>query len=431
MTIHLSSRQRTIFLFGLIALAIALVFANLGQAYGLRMLAEASCFAIIALGLTIQWGYAGLFNAGVMGFIAVGGFTTMLLSYPVNEAFWNSSGPAELGGLMLKLTLVAVVVVALSQIHRLGIRRQIRNVCVIIAVLIGFALYNDALIPVARYIETEAGFIGGFGLPVWIGWLVGGLAAGGVAYCIGRICLGLRADYLAIATLGIAEIIKAVFKNADWLTRGTLTVSPLPWPIPTPNELGFVTARALYLCVTAILIAVIFIALQRVYLAPWGRMMRAIRDNEISAAAMGKNVNRRRLEIFVVGSVIIGIGGAALITFARIFDPSGFTPLHHTFLVWVMVIIGGAGNNLGAIFGAVAVYIIWTMSEPLTLFVFQQIEVLGQALFAWETVPDFTSRALQMRVFIIGLTITLALRFLPKGLFPEQVKHFKSPSERD
>ena len=99
------------------------------------------------------------------------------------------------------------------------------------------------------------------GVRVFVGWIVGGIAAAFVAYWIGRACLGLRSDYLAIATLGFAEIIKHILKNADWLTRGTLTVSPLPWPVPTPNDLGFIMARAAYLSLTAILVAVIFILL--------------------------------------------------------------------------------------------------------------------------------------------------------------------------
>jgi branched-chain amino acid transport system permease protein len=149
-------------------------------------------------------------------------------------------------------------------------------------------------------------------------------------------------------------------------------------------------------------------------------MMRAIRDNELSAAAMGKDINRRRLEMFVLGNVIIGIGGGALITFSSIFDPSSFLPLNHTFLIWVMVILGGAGNNLGTIFGALFVYVIWTMSEPAALFLFDQIAYWGDRLFDWQAPADMTTRALQMRVFVIGLTITLVLRFAPRGLIPER-----------
>ena len=416
--------RRELIILPILLVGVLAVLAIFGQAYTLRVLAEAACYALLALGLTIQWGYAGLFNAGIMGLIAIGGFMTVLFSFPVNEAFWNSKGPAELCWLAVRLLVICLIVFAISQVHRLGVPKKLRTIATVVAALVGFLLFNDALQPVARMIEREAGFIGGFGLPVAVGWIFGGLAAGCVAYGIGKICLGLRSDYLAIATLGIAEIIKAILKNADWLTRGTLTVSPLPWPVPTPNELGFVTARAAYLSVIAIMIAVVFIGVQRAYRAPWGRMMKAIRDNEISAAAMGKDINFRRLEIFVLGSTLIGIGGAALITFSRIFDPAGFHPLHHTFLIWVMVIIGGAGSNAGAIFGAVGIYIIWTMSEPLALLVFDFFGPYLATVFQLDSTDDLTNRALQMRVFVIGLTITLALRYMPQGLIPERSRKF-------
>src|SRR5690606_12728156 len=219
---------------------------------------------------------------------------------------------------------------------------------------------------------------------------------------------------------GIAEIVKAVLKNEEWLTRSVLTVSPLPWPVPGPHELGFVLSRAAYLSLTAIIIVLIYVLLERAWHAPWGRMMRAIRDNATAAEAMGKDVNARRLEIFVLGNAIIGLGGAALVSFAGIFDPQSFTPLNHTFLIWVMVILGGAGNNLGAIFGALFVYCIWVMSEPAALFLFDAAGNWGQEVFGWEP-SDLQSRALQMRVFVIGLTISLVLRFAPRGLIPEKV----------
>ncbi|MEQ8451023.1 MAG: branched-chain amino acid ABC transporter permease [Nitratireductor sp.] len=411
---------RDTLLFAGLAVLIALVFAAQGAAFGTRMLVEASCLAIVALGLTIQWGYAGLFNVGTMGFIAIAAYTTVLVSFPVNGAFWTSNGPALLGKTALYLVVGVLLTYTMSQTHRLGLPKKIRTLLALIAGAATYIAVSGALGQAAAHIEGEAGFVGGFGLPVWIGWLGGGIVAGALGWVMGRITLGLRADYMAIATLGIAEIVKAYLKNADWLTRGTLTVSPLPWPVPTPAELGFVMSRAAYLSVTAVMIVVIFVLLQRAWAAPWGRMMRAIRDNELSAAAMGKDINRRRLEMFVLGNVIIGIGGGALITFSSIFDPSSFLPLNHTFLIWVMVILGGAGNNLGTIFGALFVYVIWTMSEPAALFLFDQIAYWGDRLFDWQAPADMTTRALQMRVFVIGLTITLVLRFAPRGLIPER-----------
>ena len=400
---------------------VALIFAWMGTAYGVRMMVEASCYAIIALGLTIQWGYAGLFNVGVMGFIALAAFVSVLVSFPVNQAFWDSAAPGMLGWTFVTLVVGVAVTYGFSQIHRLGGPRGLRTALTLMAGAVAYLAVQAQLDPAASLIESGSGFVGGFGLPSWLGWLAGGIAAGGLGWVMGKITLGLRADYMAIATLGIAEIVKAFLKNADWLTRGTLTVSPLPWPVPTPQDVGFVMSRASYLCVTAAMIVVIYVLLERAWHSPWGRMMRAIRDNEVSAAAMGKDINRRRLEMFVLGNVIIGIGGAALITFSTIFDPSSFAPLNHTFLIWVMVILGGAGNNLGAIFGALLVYVIWTMSEPVALFLFGQAAHWGDVLFDWQAPSDLHTRALQMRVFVIGLTITLVLRFAPRGLLPEKV----------
>jgi branched-chain amino acid transport system permease protein len=413
--------KREFILFGLLGLFLAFIFTQMGTAFSLRMMIEASCYAIIALGLTIQWGYAGLFNIGIMGFIAVGGFLTMLISFPINEKFWNSEAPGDLAMIGLYILIGAAATWGASQLHRIGFPKKLKTFLTVFTFAISYLVVVSALDPVASSIESKAGFIGGLGLPVFAGWVVGAVGAGVIAYYIGRICLGLRSDYLAIATLGIAEIIKAVFKNVDWLTNGTLTVSPLPWPVPTPNDIGFVAARAGYLAVTTILVVVIFLLLQRAYHSPWGRMMRAIRDNEISSAAMGKDVNKRRLEIFVVGSVLMGLGGAALITSVRIFDPSGFLPLNHTFLIWVMVILGGSGNNLGAIFGAIFVYIIWVISEPTTIVLFEAMQTYGKLWFDWDAPSDLMSRALQMRVFVIGLTITLVLRFAPQGVIPEKV----------
>lgn len=416
----MTDHRREFILLVIVGITIATILVIFGQAYTLRMLVEAACYAIIALGLTIQWGYAGLFNAGIMGFVAVGGFVTVFVSFPVNESFWQSEAPRALAGFAVLATTIVLVLLAIAQVHRLGVSERLRTVLLTVGLIIAFFVFNNGLDPIARMIEKDSGFVGGLGLPVIAGWTVGGIAAAIVAYWIGRVCLGLRSDYLAIATLGFAEIIKHILKNADWLTRGTLTVSPLPWPVPTPNDLGFVTARAIYLSLTAVMVGTFFLLLQRAYKAPWGRMMRAIRDNDIAAAAMGKNVNFRRLEIFVLGSGLIGIGGAMLVTFTRIFDPSGFTPLKHTFLVWVMVLLGGAGNNAGAIFGAIAVYVIWVMSEPITLFMFEYAAYFGSLWFGWEPPQDMTTRALQSRVFVIGLTITLTLRFVPDGLLPER-----------
>nr|WP_251976369.1 MULTISPECIES: branched-chain amino acid ABC transporter permease [unclassified Salinicola] len=413
---------RELVLFGGLAAIVLGVFAMMGPAYATRMLVEAACYAILALGLTIQWGYAGQFNAGIMGFVALGGFSATFFSIPVNHDFWASDLPWRLGGVLLAIVAAIALVWAVCRVDRLGVPKLLRTLLAVVVGLVAYLVVVSWLREVTGDIQSQVDFVGGLGLPVWLGWIVGGALAGGVGYLIGHICLGLRSDYLVIATLGIAEIIKAFLKNSDWLTRGTATISPLPWPVPDPGAVGFVTARALYLSVTVIMIAVIFFLLHRAYHAPWGRMIRAIRDNEVSAAAMGKSINRRRQEIFVFGCILMGLGGAALTSFTGIFDPQGYLPLNHTFLVLVMVILGGPGNNLGTLFGAVLVYVIWIMSGPLALAVMHGVTALGAHWFDWQP-GNLDSRALQARVFVIGLLILLVLRFAPGGLIPEKVKH--------
>lgn len=413
---------RELCLFGAVLIAIAGVYAAMGPAYSTRMLVEAACYAILALGLTIQWGYAGQFNAGVMGFVALGGVSAMLFSVPVNDAFWDSELPIELGKVLLYAIGATLLVVAASKLNRLGVPKRVRTVLTVLLAIVLYMVVISLLRGVTTEIESQAGFVGGLGLPPWTGWIIGGALAGGVGYFIGHVCLGLRSDYLAIATLGIAEIIKAFLKNSEWLTRGTATVSPLPWPTPGPETLGFTLSRAIYLSLTAVIIAAIFFLLHRAYHAPWGRMIRAIRDNEVSSAAMGKDINKRRLEIFVLGCILMGVGGGILASFNSLFDPNGYLPLNHTFLVLVMVILGGPGNNLGTIFGAIAVYIIWIMSEPLALYLMDLAVAFGAFAFDWQAPSNIDSRALQARVMVIGILVTLVLRFAPKGLLPERVK---------
>ncbi len=408
-----------VFFGGLLAIIVG-IFLSQGSAYTSRMLVEAACYAIIALGLTIQWGYAGLFNIGIMGFIAAGSFMSVFVSFPVNDKFWNGPGPSMLVQPILILLIGIALIVGLRKIKQ--IPQGLRTFLTIIIFAVTYLLVVAGIEPAAKVIETDAGFIGGLGLPVFIGWIAAGIVAGLIAWFVGKICLGLRTDYLAIATLGIAQIIKTFLKNADWLTNGTLTVSPLPWPVPKPSDGNFTEARTIYFAMTAVVVIIIYMLLERAYHAPWGRMMRAIRDNEEAASSMGKNVNRRRLEIFILGSILMGLGGSMLITFTGLFDPSGFIDLNHTFLIWVMVILGGTGNNRGAILGAILVYIIWVMSEPMALWLFDLVRVYGLEWFNWQAPGDLDSRALQMRVFVIGLTIILVLRFAPNGMLPERIR---------
>lgn len=422
--------RRTLILFlGLFAL-FAVVGWLLGAASISLLLVQSFAYALIALGLNIQWGYGGLFNFGIMGMLMIGGAAVTFISYPINAQFWGSDGPLMLGKALAAFAFGFALVYGARQLHRVGVTGKLKTALVILAWIISYCVYRSQIDPAAAYIEANAGWIGGLGLHPVLGWIFGGVLAAGVAYIVGRICLGLRTDYLAIATIGISEIIRALLKNMDWLTRGTLTVSPIAWPVPGPQDLqadgvpiadSFLLARLGFLALVLVILALAFLLIQRAYGGPWGRMMRAIRDNFVAAGSMGKNVKSRQLQIFVLGSVLMGIGGGILVSFQQIYDPGSYQPINHTFLIWVMVIVGGAGNNWGAVFGALLIYLTWMVSDPVSQWLFNGISDWSTHI-GWGAIPEIQSRASQMRVFVLGVVITIALRYAPRGLIPEMVR---------
>ena len=218
----------------------------------------------------------------------------------------------------------------------------------------------DSPIKAIEAIEpAKTGYLGGLDLPVIISWPIGGLLAAMIAYVIGKISLGLRSDYLAIATLGISEIIIYILKNEDWLSRGVKNVNGLPRPVPYEidlqsepwvleltkffnmpvSEISSIIVKLSYSCIFLLILIGILFLLEIAQKSPWGRMMRAIRDNEVSANAMGKDIKTRHLQVFVIGSAIIGIAGAMLTTLDGQFTPVTYQPLRFTFLIWIMVTV--------------------------------------------------------------------------------------------
>jgi branched-chain amino acid transport system permease protein len=395
--------------------------------------------AIMAIGVNLQWGFAGLFNVGVMGFVALGGLAAVLVSTAPTEGAWTMGGAWRI---IFALLMGAATVIAAVMVMQKLPRGKARNLIVVAVLVAGFFLYRGIFDPGVAAVEAinpaAAGNIGGLGLPILFAWPVGGLLAAGAAWLIGKTALGLRSDYLAIATLGIAEIIIAVLKNEDWLARGVKNVIGLPRPVPyeidLQNDPGFVeraaslgidpvTASTLYvklgysLLFLVVLLVLLWMA-QMALKSPWGRMMRAIRDNEVAAEAMGKDVTNRHLQIFVLGSAICGIAGAMMTTLDGQLTPGTYQPLRFTFLIWVMVIIGGSGNNFGAVLGAMLIWFLWVQVEPIGLFLMQVITsgmAEGSALK-----EHLIDSAAHMRLLTMGLLLLLVLRFSPRGLIPEK-----------
>jgi len=290
----------------------------------------AGIYAILALGLNVQWGYTGETNIGIAGFFAIGAYTTAILTSP-----------------------------------------------------------------------PDPGHLGGFNLPFVVA-VVGAIVVCGVlALLIGLITLNLRGDYLAIATIGIAQIIVLFITNEDKVTDGVRGIPGIPRPLSnvSPGAGGL-----LFLVLVVVFVGIVLIALNRLYRSPWVRILRAIRANEDAVLAAGKNVLRYRIESFVVGSIIMSIGGVLYAAFTRFVSPEAFDPIYGTFLVWVMLIAGGSGNNVGAIVGTLIIWGVWSGTDYLT----------SLMPAAWGT------RGSAIRVFLIGLILELILILRPQGIIEER-----------
>lgn len=289
-------------------------------------------YGCLALGLNVQWGFAGLFNSGVAGFFAIGAYTSAILTSP-----------------------------------------------------------------------ASVGRLGGFDLPVPVGMAGAMVITALAAWPIGKICLRFRSDYLAIVTIGLAEAIRLVARSEDWLTGSARGISGIPRPF---GDLPYAYAQLAYLAICVGVLLAAYLLVERQARSPWGRLMRAIRDNETAASAMGKDVPYRRQEAFIFGAVLMGLAGAMYVHLARAITPDAIDPLIVTFLPWIMVILGGSGNNRGVLLGALIVWLVWSATE-----------------LATDQLPaDWALKAKYARIFLIGLILQLVLRYRPEGLLPEVMR---------
>ncbi|MEX0502077.1 branched-chain amino acid ABC transporter permease [Alphaproteobacteria bacterium LSUCC0719] len=434
----MSAVGRNLGLFAVMALLFAIVGFVQSWDVSLTLLNMCIISAIMALGVNIQWGYAGLFNVGTMGFAALGGLAAMLVSVPPVAGAWQAGGAGIFGGLVAALVTVVAGVSTWRRTTHLGRRRYWLTG---IVVLVGYIMMRAVIDPAVEAIEAvdvaTAGFLGGLGMPIIFSWIVGGIFAAGAAWVVGKISLGLRSDYLAIATLGISEIIIYFLKFEEWLTRGVKNVTGLPRPVPYEIDLkqspafqswadglnmsaetaASITVKLCYAGLFSVVLLIVLYLSEVALRSPWGRMMRAIRDNETAAAAMGKNVTSRHLQVFILGSAVVGIAGAMLTTLDGQFNPPTYQPLRFTFLIWVMVIIGGSGNNWGAVLGGFIIWFFWIEAEPIGLWLMGAL-TSGLAADHWLRLHLIESAA-HMRLLTMGLVLLLVLRFAPRGLIPE------------
>ena len=434
----MSTSLKTPLLFAVVAAMIIATGQMQSWNTALQILNFGLISAIMALGVNLQWGFAGLFNVGIMGFVALGGLATVIVSMPPTTEAWSVGGLRILLGLAMGAATIVAGILLWARLPR----GRMRGLVVAAVLVLGFALFrmvfDGGVSAVEAVNPASTGYLGGLGLPILLAWPLGGVLAAGAAWIIGKTALGLRSDYLAIATLGIAEIIIAVMKNEDWLARGVKNVIGLPRPLPyevdlqqdpgfaaTATSLGLdpVTASTLYVklgysALFTVVLVVLLVLAQRALHSPWGRMMRAIRDNEVAAEAMGKDVTRRHLQIFILGSAVCGIAGAMMTTLDSQLTPGAYQPLRFTFLIWVMVIVGGSGNNLGSVLGGFLIWFLWVQVEPVGLWA---LELLTSGMAEDNALRmHLIDSAAHMRLLTMGVVLLLVLRFSPKGLLPEK-----------
>jgi len=415
--------------------------------------------AVMTMGANIQWGYAGLINFGIMGYTALGGLAAVLVSVPPVKEAWQVGGLQMVICALIIASIVFIVRFILKKYKKLDNRNYIIAFVIIVGLIFLRLISGSAIHSIEAVNPATTGFLGGMGLPILFSWIVGAFFAGALAYVIGKIALGLRADYLAIATLLISEIVIAVIKHEDWLTRGVKNVIGLKRPVPyeidlqtkqwfinlvekfNQGTLNLVTdvlereqllkqlvidgstvfVKLCYAGLFSIVVILLLIVTQKALYSPWGRMMRAIRDNDEAANAMGKNVVKQHLLIFVLGSAVVGIAGAMMVTYDGLFTPGSYRPMRYTFLIWVMVIVGGSGNNFGAILGGFAVWFLWIEAAPVSLYLINLFtsgleETNALRIHLINSIPYF-------RLLVMGIALLLVMRYRPKGILPEKIKH--------
>ncbi|MGH7119710.1 MAG: branched-chain amino acid ABC transporter permease [Acetobacteraceae bacterium] len=300
--------------------------------YLMFFLIQALIFAVVCLGLNLEWGYTGLFNVGVSGFYLVGAYAFALLS-----------GPAH------------------------------------------------------------PGVIGGLHLPFVLGVVGSMVVAGAVGFIVGIPTLRLREDYLAIVTIGIGVSLQLVALNADALTGGSRGLTDIPRPAWDPTR-GVFGGNLLLLGLMIAVVALLYVALEAMVRSPWGRVLRAIREDEQAAASLGKNAFAYRMQSFVIGSAVMGLGGALNASFIGYISPEDFFPIL-TFQIWSMLVVGGSGNNKGAVLGAVLMWGVWTMSGS-----------VAQSLLP----ATMQIKGGAAQVILIGVVLIVVLVLRPRGLIGEE-----------
>jgi branched-chain amino acid transport system permease protein len=249
----------------------------------------------------------------------------------------------------------------------------------------------------------SAEHVGGFGLPVIAGIAGAAVTSGIIAYLLSFPALKLRGGPFAIALLAIQETLYLVIKNESWLTNGVWGIRGITRPFFTllnPRHYVF-----FYLIIAAGALAITFFAIEKAVNSPWGRVLKGIREDETLTSMSGKNCFLYRMQSFVFSSMVMGVAGALYVHFTGFVSPQVFSPLMSTFLVWLMVMVGGTGNNRGVILGAFLVWAIWVGSDFLTDFIPASIATQNGFI----------------RMFFVGSILGVTILTKPQGLLTQKL----------
>ncbi|AEN05819.1 ABC-type transporter, integral membrane subunit [halophilic archaeon DL31] len=258
--------------------------------------------------------------------------------------------------------------------------------------------YASALLTIPAPAQSDP-YVFGFGLPVAFGLLGAAVMAGVIAVLLGMLTLQLREDYLAMVSIGLAEIIRYVMINENWLTGGVggLYGIKRPFSDVVPGEFY----GLFYLGIVLVAVAGCYVYSRRLKTTPFGRVLRSIREDEEVAKALGKDTFRYRMQAFVVGAIMAGLAGGLWAHYATALTPTAFAA-SVTFLTWVALIVGGSGNAAGAVVGAVLIIGFREATRFLP-----DIYGLGSII------PS-------LRLILVGLLVMAVIRYRPEGLVPER-----------
>jgi len=250
----------------------------------------------------------------------------------------------------------------------------------------------------------QADHIGGFELFYPVALVGGILLSGLIAWVVGILTIRLRRDYLAIATFGVAVAFENLMRNAEWLSGGAKGMRGFERPFEDSIADPFVF-NIIFFCFSVLVLLGVYLFLEKLIRSPFGRLLRAIREDEVAAQSLGKVPNRVRLTAFVVGSMIMGLAGGLYATFYAFVSPQDVLPTL-TFQIWAMLIVGGSGNNQGGILGAFLIWAAWTASGWML------------SKFAPVEAQLYTGT---LQYIMIGMIIVGMLLWRPQGLLPEKL----------